>query len=83
MNKIELLKTDNNKFRLKLTLDAGEAGQVEFISIYPNLMSVFEAEARLFRLCEMYGYKREHLPYKNASTISGIKRKMEKIHDSS
>ena len=65
-NKIELLKSGDKKFVIKLTLDVGRAGEVEFLSVCPNPMSQHEAEARLFRLSEMYGYEREHLPYINA-----------------
>ena len=67
MNKIQLLKSGDKKFVIKLTIDVGRAGQMEFLSVYPNSMSQNEAEARLFRLSEMYGYERAHLPYIDAS----------------
>ena len=65
-NKIELLKSADKKFVIKLTLDVGRAGKVQFLSVYPYSMSQLVAEARLYRLSEMYGYDREHLPYINA-----------------
>jgi hypothetical protein len=63
--RIEIYMDENEKYYLRLILDAGRAGQVEFKTSYPVGMSRHEAESRLFRLSETYGFDREHLPVSN------------------
>lgn len=61
MGRVELCRSDD-KFFLRIVLEAGRAGQVEFTSTYPTTMSRSEAEARLFRISELYNLNREDFP---------------------
>jgi hypothetical protein len=58
---IELKEVDG-KFVLKLIFILERAGTIEFTSSFPDAMSRREAEARLFRLSETYGFDREDFP---------------------
>lgn len=62
--RIEIHKEDKS-YCLRLVVDTGRSGQVEFKTSYPVNMTRHEAEARLFRISEIYGLDREHLPLSN------------------
>lgn len=56
-----LCRNKDGKFYVNIIFELGRAGTMEFSSIYPQFMSRPEAEARIFRLSEMYGFDRANL----------------------